>query len=199
MARRPRKFRRRTGQRRYRKLFLLVVEGSTSECQYFNFFNRQSTEKIRIQCESNKHKSAPIHVLRKMTNLLASKNSRKNDEAWIVIDTDQWPEDHLTDLYNWSQQEDHYGLAVSNPCFEYWLLLHFEDGDGVHSTRDCKRKIRDHLPGYRKHIDTRKLSIEMITEARNRACIRDNPPCDDWPHNTGTTVYRLVDNILESL
>jgi hypothetical protein len=34
--------------------------------------------------------------------------------------------------------------------------------------------------------------------AVRRARRRDNPPCDDWPRSTGTTVYKLVENILKS-
>jgi len=34
-------------------------------------------------------------------------------------------------------------LAVSNPCFEYWLLLHFADGNDIasHRTAPHRNKI----------------------------------------------------------
>ncbi len=54
------------------------------------------------------------------------------------------------------------------------------------------------MPGYDKHIDMRKISEDMINDAIRRARQRDNPPCRDWPKRTGTTVYRLVENILNS-
>ena len=49
-----------------------------------------------------------------------------------------------------------------------------------------------------KGINVRKISDDGITEAIKRAKKRDTPACRDWPRNTGTTVYRLVENILES-
>lgn len=89
-------------------------------------------------------------------------------------------------------------LALSNPKFEYWLLLHFEDGDGIASPRDCSERLKRRLPGYEKGIDARKITRDRIDVAIRRARQRDNPPCADWPHVLGgTTVYRLVENILQ--
>ncbi len=34
-----------------------------------------------------------------------------------------------------------------------------------------------------------------IADAIKRAKRKDNPPCEKWPQNTGTTVYRLVEKI----
>ena len=58
-------------------------------------------------------------------------------EAWLVVDKDQWTDDQLIKLLEWSQKADNYGFALSNPKFEYWLLLHFEDASGVKNSRDC--------------------------------------------------------------
>jgi hypothetical protein len=86
---------------------------------------------------------------------------------------------------------------LSNPKFEYWLLLHFEDGAGVTSSQDCTARIRRHLPNYNKGIDSRKISKEQITDAIHRARARDNPACPDWPRNIGgTTVYKLVEKLI---
>ena len=94
------------------------------------------------------------------------------------------------------------GFALSNPKFEFWLLLHFEDGGGVSSSQICSQKLDRHLPGYDKGINVRRISDTMITNAIRRARQRDNPPSGVWPHMTGTTVtgttvYKLVENILE--
>ncbi|MGB7512067.1 MAG: hypothetical protein WBP54_12380 [Pelodictyon phaeoclathratiforme] len=49
---------------------------------------------------------------------------------------------------------------------------------------------------YDKGIDSCKITVEMINEAIRRAEQRDNNQHDTWPKETGTTVYRLVRNIL---
>jgi len=184
-------------QRRYRKMFLLAVEGSKTEPQYFAIFNNQNSV-IRIKCLKNKHDSAPLQVLDRMKTQLKKEELKRTDEAWLVVDKDQWTDDQLSQLHQWAQEADNYGFALSNPKFEFWLLLHFEDGKGVNTSQICSQKLSSYIPGYDKGIDARKISEEMVYDAIRRAKQRDTPPCSDWPQVTGTTVYKLVENILAS-
>jgi hypothetical protein len=42
-------------------------------------------------------------------------------------------------------------LAVSNPCFEFWLLLHFEQYCAhLDNCDQVKKKLTRHVPGYDK-------------------------------------------------
>ncbi|MFC3492753.1 RloB family protein [Glycomyces rhizosphaerae] len=41
-------------------------------------------------------------------------------------------------------------LAVSCPCFELWLLLHFEDCGSELNQKDARRRPQKHLPDYDK-------------------------------------------------
>ena len=192
-----RKFSRLLGERRYRKIFVLAVEGRKTEPQYFTIFNDQESV-IRINCLKSKHDSAPPQVLARMEKHLKKEGLKKSDEAWLVVDKDQWTDKQLSQLHQWSRQANNYGFALSNPKFEFWLLLHFENGKGVSSSHTCSQRLKRHLPGYDKNINIGKISNKMITDAIKRAEHRDNPPCDDWPRITGTTVYKLVENILKS-
>ena len=122
---------------------------------------------------------------------------QKADEAWVVVDRDSWPAEHLAELHAWSQSKENFGFALSNPMFEYWLLLHFEDGDRVANGEHCNERLRRHLPNYDKHIHEQHFTPARIQSAVDRARRRDDPPCADWPRNPGsTTVYRLVERIL---
>jgi hypothetical protein len=122
---------------------------------------------------------------------------RKTDEAWVVVDRDQWAEEHVAELFAWSQEKGNYGLALSNPKFEFWLLLHFEDAAGVATGDECDRRLARHLSDYDKHITTSVFTSERIQNALIRARSRDTPPCVDWPRSAGTTVYRLVERVLQ--
>lgn len=130
-----------------------------------------------------------------MESYLKEEGLKASDEAWLVVDKDQWTEEQLSLLYQWALRAANYGFALSNPKFEFWLLLHFEDGNGVSSSNICTQKLERYLPGYDKGIDSRKISDTMVVAAVKRARQRDNPPCVDWPHTTGTTVYKLVESI----
>jgi hypothetical protein len=195
MSSRRRSFRRPLGERRYRKLFVIAVEGVKTEPQYFEFLNNLNSN-IWIYCVKGKRSSSPPQVLGRMTEYLREKELMESDEAWLVVDRDSWTEDQLQLLHNWTSTSNNYGFALSNPTFEYWLLLHFEDASGISNSSNCLERLRRYLPDYDKGINTRKITRQMIEEAIGRAKHRDFPPCSDWPRNVGTTVYKLVQNLL---
>ena len=184
------------GERRYRKVFVIAVEGIKTEPQYFRLFERPSI--IRVHCLKGGNGSAPPQVLKRMAAHLKEAGIARSDEAWLVVDKDEWTDDQLRQLHYWSNQASNRGLALSNPKFEYWLLLHFEDGRAITSSRDCSERLKRHIPEYDKGIDGRSFPRDRMIEAVRRAKQRDNPPCEDWPRSIGSsTVYRLVERILE--
>ncbi len=197
MTKKRRRFKRPTGQRPYRRLFLIATEGYKTEPQYFQSFNTRDAL-IRVKCLKEKNKSAPEQVLERMKDRIQQERLKKSDEAWLVVDKDQWTPEQLSQLQQWSQQATNYGLAVSNPKFELWLLLHFEDARGISSSRDCSERLARYLPEYGKgHVETEKLK-SRVKEAIQRAKGKDTSNCRHWPQNTGTTVYCLVERMLAS-
>lgn len=171
----------------YKKLFIIATEGSDTEPEYFAIF---SSKTITVKTLPSKKKTSPSQILKRAKKHIAKEWLRKGDEVWLVIDRDTWEEQELNQVYKECCQRE-YSLALSNPKFEYWLLLHFEDGAGIMSS-NCTSRLRTHLPAFTKgHVEVDKLK-PRINDAIKRAEQRDNPPCIDWPHHTGTTVYRLV-------
>lgn len=146
-----RSFQRPRGERRYRRIFLIAAEGTKTEPQYFGMFNGQESV-IWVKC------------------------IKDSDEAWLVVDKDRWTDQDLAQLHEWSRSSTNFGLAVSNPKFEYWLLLHFENGSGVASAHDCSERLEKHIPDYDKGIDARKIGQEMVNDAIKRAKAGDTPP-----------------------
>lgn len=189
------RFERKTNQRRYKKLFVVAAEGRNTESQYFGFLGRKNSV-VRVHCIKHGDKSSPVYLLKAIEKYLKEIGLRDTDEAWCVCDTDKWPPEQLIGLLKWSKKKTNYGLAVSNPNFEFWLLLHFEDGNKVRNSVTCKTRLEQHLPGYDKNIDSKKFTKEKIEKAVERAKIRDNPPCKSLPCEKQTTVYRLVERIL---
>lgn len=198
MAAQRRKFQRPLGERRYKKLFLIAAEGIKTEPIYFSIFTDEKSI-VRVSCLKGRSDSSPPQVLKRMTDHLLSEGLKSSDEAWLVVDKDQWTDGQLTQLYQWALQQNNYGFALSNPKFEYWLLLLFEDGTGVSSSRDCSDRVKRWIPDYDKGFDVKKFSQLQIEDAIRRAKTRDHPPCDDWPRSVGqTTVYRLIENIFKA-
>lgn len=194
-----RKFDREPARRRYRKLFLIATEGRKTEPSYFGIFNSENST-VQVTCLKSGHRSSPRQVLQKMKDRLKQKeNQRFPEEAWLVVDRDQWTEEQLDELCGWANKPGkNRGFALSNPKFEYWLLLHFEDGKNIKSSQDCSNRLRRFLPNYDKKVNSHTITPENIDKAISRARKRDNPLVD-WPRDPGgTTVYRLVENVLKA-
>lgn len=193
MAKKRRRFDRRPPQLDYRKLFLIATEGKETEKLYFEMFSSQHAT-IRVKLLPSKHRTSPPQVLDRAKSYVENERLRKGDEIWLVIDRDQWTIDQLEAVFAGCQILG-FHLAVSNPKFEYWLLLHFEDGGGVNSSRACSEKLRNHLPDYHKgHLEVYKIA-PRIPDAIRRAEEKNRPPCNKWPHSNGSTVYLLVDKL----
>ena len=170
MSSKKRRFRRLSGERRYRKIFILATEGTKTEVEYFSIFNNRNMV-VHIEFLKKKGDSAPTQVLKRMRRRLKNQSLKGSDEAWLVVDKDQWTDDQLSELHRWAQEADNYGFALSNPKFEFWLLLHFEDGSGVNNSKTCSKRLRRHFPEYNKGINMKKLSSEQKNEIRQLATI----------------------------
>jgi hypothetical protein len=91
--------------------------------------------------------SSPKHVLEELHGFKKRYKKKygldEHDELWLVIDLDRWPQQMLSEILTQSNQNQ-YRLAVSNPCFEVWLLLHhatFDDytADELNELMENKR------------------------------------------------------------
>jgi len=177
------------------KTFFLLLEGAKTEKEYFEG-TKPKSRKVRVLCFGSRHKSSPRNILRKAERILKKLDKEYPIEIWIVIDRDNWDPADLDKLGRWARQGGGICfLALSNPNFEYWLLLHFEDA-GRLSAKECVRRLRKYLPGGGKGVDARRITPELIALAIKRGKERDSPPCEGWPRDLGsTTVYRLVERI----
>jgi hypothetical protein len=101
------------------------------------------------------------------------------DEYWCVVDVDEF------DIAEAIAAAESTGisLAVSNPCFEVWLILHFADCTaGIASPKAAAEKLRRHLPGYSKGVLDFALLAERVDKAVERAKSlgAGNPSSDMW-------------------
>jgi hypothetical protein len=197
MPKKLRTFQRPLGQRRYKKLFIVSVEGSKTEPQYFARLN-QLQSSVLVKClKRPSTESSPIQVLKKMESYLRKESLKKTDEAWIVVDKDDWTENQLRELLKWAKKSENYGFALSNPHFEYFLLLHFEEGKGIANSQECQTRLKRHLPNYKKDFDSKKITLELIVKAISRAKQRHTNRTNDLPQIWSTTAYKLMERIID--
>ncbi|WP_428981560.1 RloB family protein [Nonomuraea composti] len=71
------------------------------------------------------------------------------DEVWCVVDVDQ----HKTlDQALVEARRGQVNLAISLPCFELWILYHFEDHTAACDQERIRQRLRKHIKDYDKHL-----------------------------------------------
>jgi hypothetical protein len=116
------------------------------------------------------------------------------DEVWCVFDVDQF-----VDVAEASVAARRAGIrvAVSNPCFELWLLLHFAAQTAhVPTYKKLLPLLQKHVPGY----DKARLEFSVYRDGREDAVERAralDPTGEDHTRNPSTGVWRLVERMEE--
>ena len=196
MKRNRRAFSRVSARRNFHRQYLIASEGTKTERGYFKIVDRL-VDDVHIEwVRGSTSANSPESVLKRIKSKLEEAGIPDTAEAWVVVDKDNWSDDSLSKLFNWSCRSCRFGLALSNPKFEYWLLLHYEAGDNIRSAANCMDRLRIYIPNYDKGLSNRLFGLDDIAQAVERAKRKDSPPCRDWPRITGSTVYRLVQRIL---
>ena len=192
-------FTRSSGKRFYKRLFLVGVEGSRTECDYFSMFNSAYVHVVPV---ASREGNSPKKVLAALKAAIPRFQLRDGDYLWIVVDRDEWPAEELELCRMWAQDskespEQQKGFSLSNPKFEFWLLLHFEDGTQHVTSKACLAALCAHLPEYDKTLSRSDITEESIPAAIQRAktLLGAGDPTD-WPREAGkTTVFTLCEAI----
>ncbi len=210
IVRERRPLRRRPDREVSAALVYIASEDRYAVDQYFRAF--QSTHVRVVVFPTEDGKSAASHVLERLkAKIDASEFSeRDGDTAWIVCDVDRQTSKHLS-LVCTAALQAKIKLAFSNPCFEYWLLLHHTDvTDEAIAKRassrgavapkrraltaeDCAAWLREVLGSY----DKTALVPEHFHPHLATAIARAGVPEGRWPKRHGTHVGLLAAHIRE--
>lgn len=189
-------FSRRTGGKPPRKVLTIICEGIRTEPEYFGELrkkHRLSTLDIQIV----KGQGAPQRIVEE--GITHQKSAEVGDEVWCVFDTENKANNLRFDAAIDQARKAPVFLAVSNPAFEYWCLLHFESTDRpFHDANDALNALRVHIPQYDKHAPFfHELEGRIPDALRNAQKLRQNSiePWDEFP-NPSTGVDGLVRSIM---
>lgn len=164
--------------RKMNSRIFVVMEGSKTEPKYFDnlkdLFPRTKFEVIR-----NGSHSAPDNLVKKIREIIKrdmrdkGKNA-KRDKAFLIFDDDGRSPKEFEKAIIWrnSEPENNF-LVLSRPCFEIWLLYHFEDCVGIQTKKECVERLKDYLPNYEKDYQ-RTFTEEEVSKAMTRALSRCN-------------------------
>lgn len=168
---------RRTETRTPHTRFVVFSEGRNTEPSYFKALaNTLSHVLVKLKIYGGEGTPATlagtaISYIRGTSRRRDLSSFEKSDQVWIVFDRDEHPKVKETiDNYRRSGLN----VAYSNPCFELWLILHYQDFDRAYD----RHKVQDHLselcPTYSrktgKDPDCKELVSQVeVAETRARA------------------------------
>lgn len=161
------------GKRSVEKIFFVFCEGEITEKQYFEVFKGGEFKKnvevaVKPAGKGGKGSNAPIGIIKRIKKNWPANYKKSIDECWAVIDQDQWTDEHIEKLKQYCRELPNGHLAISNPCFEYWLLLHFRSHMHFQDCKACERALKKYIPDYNKSIDVA-FTKEVVQEAITRA------------------------------
>ena len=180
---------------------LIVCEGKVTEPKYFRGF-ANACKNPRVTLEIAPEAGVPLTVVKeacKHKNQAEQEAKREKDDnleydsVWAVFDVDEHPK--IPDAIQMAR-DDSIHLAVSNPAFELWLLLHFRDPPGMKGRAEVRRLLDAYITGYDKHVN-----YEDYADGYSDAVKRATPlgacnlqTCQPGP-NPSTGVHFLTESI----
>lgn len=202
----PRSLKRRVAVRQPRKTLVVFCEGEKTEPQYLLALKEQPSVKDAAAVDLRVETGHGGAVPRTLVSLAIEARDRARagkdeiDEFWCVFDV-EWPRNHpgLKEAIARAKANG-VKLAISNPCFELWLILHFQD-HGAWLDNDGARRLRRDLDGAPdKRVEPAKYMTQVANATRRAAALtkRHERAGTDFPHdNPSSGMHLLVDSVTD--
>lgn len=198
------------------KIIVLAFEGNDTEQIYFEEF--KDSENFNddliylhlLKRPKNDTNSAPSHVFKKLKKEAKDEYSfNDKDELWMIIDTDRWK--NIPDIIDECNKLENMFVAVSNPCFELWLLLHIKKiseyteqelelilkNNKVTSKKNyIDIKLTEILGSYNKSNPKPEQFIPHIQNAILQAKELDLEN-EEYPKKLGSHVYKITEKLIK--
>lgn len=194
-------------QKKLKSRLHIFCEGEKTEPNYLTEYIEKKFPGTKLSYVRKTRKNTPVQLVNEAAK--EKKNSPVDDEFWVVYDREsvnKYP-DSLHAKARDKANANGIEIALSNVCFEIWILLHFQNSLAEYSDySDLLRRsnLKTHIENYEK--GTRySFSENQIQSARenalglNRATELAADASWKMPHqwNPYTDVYKLLDAIDE--
>lgn len=200
------------------KYILIVGEGKT-ECQYFSAFKEtlpaEARRRIKLRVseyiddghtQPNQLFGRALAFAQKFTDF-----KKGYDQLWLLLDKDKNDDGKLLTVYK-DCEITQFNMALSNPCFELWLLIHIVDIQEIpknvypfykgknnrsKAPKNCEIALRDALGGAYNKANLRienflSTTTKAIDRAKALEKLADNIG-QKWPITIGSQVYKIVE------
>jgi ribosomal silencing factor RsfS len=197
------------------KIIVLAFEGNDTEDIYFctlkdhQRFNDDLIYLHILGRPKSNNNSSPKHVFDKLKKEAKDEYSfEKGDELWMIIDTDRWK--NIPDIVKACSEMGNMYVAVSNPNFELWLLLHIQDIAEL-SEEEMSNILKNRKNGSKRtHVEKLLLTVLGTYNKSNPLPERFLPYIDnaiaraktldaaneEYPTTVGSHVYKVVEKLI---
>lgn len=185
---------------------LIACEGIKTEHGYFQAI-RSSLRLPTLQVVVLRPDGTdPLTVVRRAilerNNLKKDRAWDRNDQAWAVFDGDEHKDNNPTNWNNAIQlaQSNQIQLAISNPCFELWYILHFQDCERCVARDDAQKLLRKHINNYSKAAvlwprPLQPLTTHAVLRAKHLMTKYQRDDLNQY-YNPSSGVWELVEALL---
>ncbi len=174
---------------------IIVASEDTYAAHYY--FSRFRTRRVQFRVlPTTDSNSSPAHVIERLDKFKSDYDTAEGDSFWLCIDRDRWNVESLSAVLRECISKG-YENAISNPCFDLWILLHHEPlaVDSIPKCDDVISRIRQIMGGYgKKCCSTMAITPDMVDIARERAKQMDNE--EMLPSKPMTRVYKIVELLI---
>lgn len=123
------------------KTIVVFTEGQSSEPDYINALKRlpHISDNVSLNIEIRPEHGVPVTLV---TEAKEYSSDVEVDEVWCVFDV-EWPRNHphLKEALK-TARDNGIRLAISNPCFEIWLIMHYSDCGAWLDTAQAESRSR---------------------------------------------------------
>lgn len=197
-------------KKRERRPIMIVVgeRNYKTEEAYLKHFrnNRNYSYTLRLCKTGNYTDPNNIYkVLKTRFKEVIGDEAEDKDCAVALVDLDCNSEkaEQLHDLMKKEKRPDRFGIIVSNPCFEVWLIDHFtpycpvcgssQQVKDILKHKYLKDKVKDYQEGTDIfHLIADEIDTAIANEERNQRKYRNMPTWPDADHNPRTDMPRLI-------
>ncbi len=166
--------RRKVQSREPRNIVLIVIEGET-ERRYFDALRQRDSNVEIIMVKPGP--TDPIKLMDACIYHVKEKEMdlSQGDVAICVFDIDENPSERIMGAIDMAADAGII-MAISNPCFELWLALHFQEVHHKITRREAFDLVNNHIANYSKTGDYREILIprRQLAMARSEKLQKEN-------------------------
>ncbi len=195
----PPRLERRSASRDPKPRIIVVCEGRLTEPSYFDALARYCGANTIVDLVLVRGAGVPLSVVREARRIKSESQDEYSDrdQTWAVFDRDEHP--GFEQAINEAKSSGVF-VAYSNPCFELWLVLHYQEHDAPIDRAQIQRILRRLMPAYdpngSKRIEFSAIRDAVVSAERRAERMERRRAEEATPRgNPSCSVYQLTREI----